>query len=344
MASGKQFSRNVKSFGLTSTGFTADVNPITTPLIGSVTAAGTTVTGNGTSFLTDLIVGDYIYVNNASYRITAIASQVSLTISASLTATNAAYSLVKTNVLATNLEKSLFSLPYSTVRSLRSALSTNDTSYTVSALYSETVASGNINLNAAAGTFASGSVTGNFIVTRNDNGDIIPINSVTVTGSSATINVGTLYNGVTCTIVGTLNKTGSSSTEKTKTHVTGATKTFTTLTTVSPTTLSLGKADCWKINSVKMDSGSFASPTGSYTIDISDRYEFDNGQRSTHYDLGRIVLKDTYAPPSAPIQVTFEYFTHSVGDYCSVNSYTCNYFIFRNSSRIKRWFRLPSKN
>jgi len=321
MASGKQFSRNVKSFGLTSTGFTADVNPITTPLIGSVTAAGTTVTGNGTSFLTDLIVGDYIYVNNASYRITAIASQVSLTISASLTATNAAYSLVKTNVLATNLEKSLFSLPYSTVRSLRSALSTNDTSYTVSALYSETVASGNINLNAAAGTFASGSVTGNFIVTRNDNGDIIPINSVTVTGSSATINVGTLYNGVTCTIVGTLNKTGSSSTEKTKTHVTGATKTFTTLTTVSPTTLSLGKADCWKINSVKMDSGSFASPTGSYTIDISDRYEFDNGQRSTHYDLGRIVLKDTYAPPSAPIQVTFEYFTHSVGDYCSVNSY-----------------------
>jgi hypothetical protein len=321
MASGKQFSRNVKSFGLTSTGFTADVNAITTPLIGSVTAAGTTVTGNGTSFLTDLIVGDYIFVNGGSYRVTAIASQVSLTLSASLTATNAAYSLVKTNVLATNLEKSLFSLPYSTVRSLRSALSTNDTSYTVSALYNEIVASGNINLNAAAGTFASGSVTGNFIVTRNDNGDIIPINSVTVTGSSATINVGASYNGVTCTIVGTLNKTGSSSTEKTKTHVTGATKTFTTLTTVSPTTLSLSKADCWKINSVKMDSGTFASPTGSYTIDISDRYEFDNGQRSTHYDLGRIVLKDTYAPPSAPIQVTFEYFTHSVGDYCSVNSY-----------------------
>ncbi len=321
MNSGKEFSRHVKSIGLNSTGFTADVNPITTPLIGSVTASGTAVTGNGTSFLTELVVGDYIYVNGASYRVTAVASQTALTISASLTATNAAYSLVKTNLLATNLEKTVFALPYSTVRSLRSALATNDTAYTVSAIYNETVAGGNININAASGTFASGTVTGNFIVTRNDTGDVLTINSVNVTGSSAVINVGNTHDGKQCTIVATVNKTGSSSTEKTKTHVTGATKVFTTQSTATPTSLSLDKADCWKINSIKMDSGSFASPSGSYTIDISDRYDFDNGQRSTHYGPGRIVLKDTYAPPSAPIQVTFEYFTHSVGDYCSVNSY-----------------------
>ena len=321
MSSGKQFSRNVKSIGLTSWGFTADVNPILTQLTGSVTASGTTVTGNGTSFLTNLVVGDYINVGGSSYRVTAIASQNSLTIGTSLTATNSAYSLVTTNLLATNYEKSVFALPYGTVRSLRSALATNDTSYTVSAIYTETVASGNINLNTSSGSFASGSVTGNFIVTRNDNGDVLPINSVTVTGSSAVINVGTTYNGVACTVVATLNKTGSSSTEKTKTHVTGATVTFTTLATATPTTLLLGKADCWKINSIKMDAGTFASPAGTYTIDISDRYEFDNGQRVTHYDIGRIKLKDTYAPPSAPIQVTFEYFTHSVGDYCSINSY-----------------------
>ena len=321
MNTGKQFSRNVKSIGLTSTGFTADVSAFLTPLIGSVTASGTTVTGNGTSFLTDLVVGDYINVGGSSYRVNAIASQVSITIGSSLTATNAAYSLVNTNMLATNLEGSVFSLPYSTVRSLRSALATNDTSYTVSALYNETVASGNINLNAAAGTFASGTVTGNFIVTRNDNGDVIPINSITVTGSSAVINVGTSYNGLACTVVATLNKTGSSSTEKSKTHVTGVTRTFTTQATATSNILSLGKADCWKINSVMMDTGSFASPTGSYTIDISDRYDFDNGQRTTHYALGRLILKDTYAPPSAPIRITFEHFTHSVGDYCSVNSY-----------------------
>lgn len=321
MVSGKQFSRNVKSIGLNSTGFTADIKPITTQKIGSVTAAGTTVTGNGTSFLTDLIVGDYINVSGTSYRITAIASQNSLTLSSSLTATNSTYASVETGLLATNLEKVVYQLPYGTVRSLRSALSTNDTSYTVSSFFTETVASGIINLNSSSGTFASGAVTGNFIVTRNDNGDVLPIISVTVTGSSAVINVGTTYNGVNCSIIATLNKTGASSTEKTKTHIIGALATFTTLATATPTTLSLGKADCWKINSIKMDGGSFSSPAGTYTIDISDRYEFDNGQRPTHYDVGRIKLKDTYAPPTAPIQVTFEHFTHSVGDYCSVNSY-----------------------
>lgn len=321
MVTGKQFTRHVKQIGLNSWGFTADISPLITQLIGSVTASGTTVTGNGTSFLTDLVVGDYINVAGTSYRVTAIASQTSLTIGASLTATNSAYSLVRTNTIASDKEATIFDLPYDAVRSLRSALATNDTSYTVAETFSATVASGVISITAPTGTFASGAVTGNFIVTRNDTGDVLTINSITVTGSSATINVGTANNGAACTVLATVNKTGSSSTEKSKTHVTNATVTFTTLATATSQVLLLGKADCWKINSIKMDGGTFASPAGTYTIDISDRYDFDNGQRSTHYDIGRIILKDTYAPPSAPIQVTFEYFTHSSGDYCSVNSY-----------------------
>jgi hypothetical protein len=320
MNNGKSFDRHVKQVSAISSGFTADVTPILTPLIGSVTAAGTTVTGTGTSFLTDLVVGDYIYVGGASYKVTAIASQTSLTIGASLTVTGSAYSLVETAVLDTAKEKTLFKLPYSTVKSLRSALGTNDTSYIVTSYFTETVSSGIININVSSGSFASGTVTGNFIVARVDNGDILPA-TVTTSGSSATINVGPAYNGVTCAIIAVVNKTGSSSTEKSKTHVIGATVTFSTLATATAQILSLAKADCWKINSIMMDSGSFASPSGSYTIDISDRYDFDNGQRTTHYDLGRIILKDTYAPPSAPVRVTFEYFTHSVGDYCSVNSY-----------------------
>jgi hypothetical protein len=321
MNPGKDFNRHVKQLALLSSGFSTDINPILTQLTGSITASGTSVTGNGTSFLTDLIVGDYIYVNGLSYRVDAIAGQNSLTLSSSLTATNSAFGLVRTNIVDTNTEQSIFQLPYSTVRSLRSALSTNDTSYTVTGLFTETVSSGNININTAAGSFASGSVTGNFIVARNDNGDILPINYVNTSGSSAVINVGNTNDGKSCSIIATIIKTGSSSTEKSKTLVTGATVTFTTQSTATPTTLSLGKADCWKITSVKMDTGSFASPSGNYTIDISDRYDFDNGQRNTHYALGRIILKDTYAPPSAPIRVTFDYFTHSVGDYCSVNSY-----------------------
>lgn len=56
-------------------------------------------------------------------------------------------------------------------------------------------------------------------------------------------------------------------------------------------------------------------------IDITDRYDFDDGQRPGFYDLARIQLKTNATPPSSDIRVTFDYFSHSSGDYCSVDSY-----------------------
>jgi hypothetical protein len=70
-----------------------------------------------------------------------------------------------------------------------------------------------------------------------------------------------------------------------------------------------------------MDTGTYASPTGSYTIDISDRYELDNGQRDTHYDIGKLLLKQSFSPPSAPITIYFDWFEHGTGDYFTKNSY-----------------------
>lgn len=58
-----------------------------------------------------------------------------------------------------------------------------------------------------------------------------------------------------------------------------------------------------------------------YNIDITDRYDFDNGQRATHYDLCKISLKSSYPPPSAPIEVDFQYYTTSPGDFFTVTSY-----------------------
>lgn len=321
MNTGKEFNRHVKQLELTSWGFTADVNPITTALIGSVTAAGTTVTGTGTSFLTDLVAGDYIYVNGAGYRVASIASQTSLTLGTSLTATGSAYSLIKSKIVDSDKDALIFKMPYRMVRGLRSSTGTNDTSYTVMGVFSATCTAGVVQISTSSGSFASGAVTGNYILTSNSTGDVILPSAVANNGTSCSITISTAYNGQTITVVAAVNKTGSLSTEKTKTLVSGATKTFTTLATATPTRLYLGKADGWRLTSVKMDTGSFSSPSGTYTIDISDRYTFDDGQRSTHYDLCSIVLKDGYIPPSAPILVEFEYFNHSNGDYCSVSSY-----------------------
>jgi len=57
-------------------------------------------------------------------------------------------------------------------------------------------------------------------------------------------------------------------------------------------------------------------------IDITSRYTIDTGQRASHYAVGRAVLKPGQPTPIGPVRITFDYFTHSSGDYFSVNSYS----------------------
>lgn len=61
-------------------------------------------------------------------------------------------------------------------------------------------------------------------------------------------------------------------------------------------------------------------------IDITDRYQFDPGQRDTYYDLATISLKSMSAKPTAPVRVVYSYFgTYGSGDYFSVDSYNIDY-------------------
>lgn len=55
--------------------------------------------------------------------------------------------------------------------------------------------------------------------------------------------------------------------------------------------------------------------------DITYKYTFDNGQRDTLYDVSRIVLKPGFETPSGQLLIAFDYFEHSLGDICTVDSY-----------------------
>ena len=55
--------------------------------------------------------------------------------------------------------------------------------------------------------------------------------------------------------------------------------------------------------------------------DITEHFTFDDGQRETFYDVSRIVLKPGFPTPSGQIVVAFDYFQHSQGDFCTVDSY-----------------------
>ena len=55
--------------------------------------------------------------------------------------------------------------------------------------------------------------------------------------------------------------------------------------------------------------------------DITNRFTFDDGQRDTVYDVSRIVLKPGFDAPSGQLVVAFDYFEHTQGDFCTVDSY-----------------------
>ena len=85
-------------------------------------------------------------------------------------------------------------------------------------------------------------------------------------------------------------------------------------------------SDAYKVNYI-YEGSTTAAPTidsaGNLIsgTDITNRFSFDNGQRDTLYDVSRLVLKPGYDNPTGQILVSFDYFEHSQGDFCVVDSY-----------------------
>ena len=95
--------------------------------------------------------------------------------------------------------------------------------------------------------------------------------------------------------------------QKQKNRVNGATKAG----ALSGGALSLGKSDIIRIVSV----------VDAQSVNITDRFTLDNGQRDNFYQNGKVTLKPGFPTPSGNITVTFDHYTHASGDYFSVDSY-----------------------
>lgn len=331
MNTGYTFSKNVKqlfiSNGTAASSFSADITPLSIKLTGAVTSATTTITGFGTLFLTDLVVNDWVTIDGNRRRITAIASNTSATIDASLTIT-AATLFYRNETVLLELENLalLFPLPYPYIKSVRNDAAVNMTSYATTNRFTQTsTASGGASIITltVSGTdsFASLVDPDNYLVLDDTTGLIVLPTSIVYGGSSQqviiTIATATLKS---YTVLASINRSGISN-EKTKTLAT-STLTITAKNSVTNSSIPLNKADGYRLLQVMMDTGTFTTPTGVYSIDITDRFIFDDGQKSTHYDIAQINLASNQSTPNAPIQITFEYFEHSgTGDYFTVDSY-----------------------
>lgn len=210
----------------------------------------------------------------------------------------------------------IFPLPYYAVNSVVSG----ETNYSVRKTFSTgAISSGTITIDTGgAGVFASDEDDTNYLVLDRGTGEIVVPTGIIGDGTS-TVNIEVPNNSAGYYVIATIVRNGIIK----RKELTTSEDDIESQADAILQTVKLSKVDGYRLKSVKMSStGDWISGTPTYDIDITDRYEFDDGQRDSVYDYASIVLKPTQPVPTNKIRVEYEYF-HRVdaGDYFSVNSY-----------------------
>ena len=235
-------------------------------------------------------------------------------------------------LLKTGSNNLLFDLPYDVVETIRAADNSIDTTMTVRRVYTRTLSSGLATITCGSEESFQSPYSGVDYTVVDAAGTIYDMSLTDGTGGaqrltiSGTNNVnlnidltGAGLSGESITVISTLVKRISQ--EKQKTLVSDFELDITTPNSTVNAFDSLFKADIYQIKGIydSQDPGADATTSD---LDITERYELDNGQRDNFYDIGRIKLKAGFASPAGRIKVVFDYFTHGAGDYFSVDSYS----------------------
>ena len=317
-------------------GFAADLVEELVRLPGLVnTTSGTkTITGIGTSFLSNVVSGQYVRIGsglNVKTSWVVPASDGTLTvpynIGTSLTSQtiDAVYSSIY-SVSASLLAP--FTKEF--VRNVRSADDTTiDTTYTVRRHFNTLSPTGGvitITLTVDGETFAP-LVQGNYLVSRIDTGAILsaPVMSLDPTAKTLTIS------GLAATaheVMTTVEKKSTAAREKTKSR---AIKIYdvTSQKELEKALITLNEADVYRVVRVMKANGAgtgpsfaaWATASANGYSDITKCFILDNGQTPMFYGLGKLSKKKDCPLLNNTVRIVFEYFNHSAGDFFTVNSY-----------------------
>lgn len=108
--------------------------------------------------------------------------------------------------------------------------------------------------------------------------------------------------------------------------------------------VSLGVPDVVEIVRITDSKSSTSNVTtamlSSDTYDITDNYEFDNGQRKTHYDHATIKLKRGYSAPTGTVFVQYRYLNHEV----ATGLFTVDSYVSPQSTDSIGYANIPSFN
>ena len=317
----------------------------------SIANSSAAVIGKNTRFTTELKVGDVIaFTDDTGEELTgtvlAIASNTSLTLSAAVgsadVTTSSPIERRRTKLQESQNNTLVYKMPEGVVKTLKTASNDGltDTTFTVRRQFVATLTGDGIGIfNAGANetfaSLASGDYTLMHITAGSSSGSIGDITTLSgnnhegdpiFTRSSGndqlTIDLGANYGGSQVKLTATITREVAG--EKSKTLVSGATVNITSQATAQASSISLGKADIYQLNSVYM-AADFSTAATTSDTDITDRFDLDNGQRDNFYDLGTIKLKSGAQAPTGRLLINFDYFSHGAGDYFSVDSYAIDY-------------------
>jgi len=313
--------------------------------IGSGSAS---VTGINTKFTTELEIGDSVSFTNDSGNtetkiIEAIISDTSLTLS-TVTAAASTKTIAtrrRSKLQDSNKNISIFKLPYRNIKTLKTTSNSNitDTSFAVKRQFVVTLSGGSGQITAGTNeafpssasdsdfvisvddvASATGTATGDTLTTIGNNHESNPIFTQPSGTGTVVFDFGSNYADAKIKILATVNRSTAGS--KTKTLQEDQTKDVTTLAdAVKQGGINLGRTDILQLKSVSMATA-FGAYSASGAIDITSRYDLDNGQRDNYYDVGRIKLKTGELEPTGSLRITFDFFEHGSGDYFDVDSYT----------------------
>jgi len=202
------------------------------------------------------------------------------------------------------LSSLVYKLPYDAINSLKSV--SEDTIFRSKQLFTGTSdGSGNVTFSVSSPSafvdqddnliFATG---GNFGQLASSGGTYNY-----TTSNTTTLTITGLPTSAVIKVIATVQRNEASIT-KTKVSTTKAN-------TVGSGYIGLSKADIIRIISI----------TDGNSLDVTERFTLDNGQRDNYYGMGKAVLKPGFPTPTGTCTVTFDYYSHGSGKYFSVDSY-----------------------
>ena len=298
------------------------------PLQGTGNTATTALTGFGTLF-TDLSEGDGIKVGTHVSGIAMVndANSITLATSGPTQTGQIVYRLI--NRIQGTVAP-IVPLPVGFVGTLHPS-STFDTSYVTRRVIDGTTSGTAVTVSLSGGSFDQfGAGSSNYVVIDTLTGVHYTPSAIVLSSGNKTVSLTTaIGDGRAVNIIAYISKANNAAIEKTK-LLKVKTVEFTTYNSVKGSALALTEADIQRVVSVKKNgsgtSFDVATPTAvvpfvsAGSIDVTGSFTVDSGITAEYYGIGKLI-KNSGVIIDRPIQVTFEYFEHSNGDYFSVDSY-----------------------